>query len=83
MTRPSSTPSPRDDHARLLGPNREGEDVVSSNCNEVLLASEQQDFGLVSFAEAIERAKALAAKLNQTIYIRDPVSDRVFRRVRP
>ena len=52
-------------------------------CDEVLLASEDEEFGLVWCGEALERAKALAKKEQIVICIRDPITDRAYRCVRP
>src|SRR4051794_34230562 len=50
---------------------------------QMLLASEDADFGLVPAAEAADRAQALANAERVTIYVRDPVTDEVIQTVEP
>ena len=50
---------------------------------EVILATPDQEVGLCLLQEATERARELAREFECPITVRDPISDRVYKTVRP
>ena len=50
---------------------------------EVMLATPDEDLGLCLAEEAIERAHELAQQLGCSITVRDPITDRVYKTLRP
>lgn len=48
---------------------------------DVMLANEDRDFGLVPEGRANAEAKKLAKEFGKTVYVRDPVTDKVLRKV--
>jgi translation initiation factor IF-3 len=52
-------------------------------CTAVVIATVDQDFGIVRCADALTVAEELARELNEVVYVRHPISDRIIRRIRP
>jgi hypothetical protein len=50
---------------------------------EVMLATPDEDIGLCLAEEAIEHARELARQLGCAITVRDPITDRLYKKVRP
>jgi hypothetical protein len=50
---------------------------------QVLLATEDKDLGIVGSDHALSAARDYADTFKKTVYVRDPVSDAVLRVVRP
>jgi hypothetical protein len=50
---------------------------------EVMLATPDEDIGLCLAEEAIEHARELAQQFGRSITVRDPITDRVYKTVRP
>jgi hypothetical protein len=49
----------------------------------VMLATEDTDLGLVPGEDAISIARTFATSTSKTVYVRDPTTDRILRRVHP
>jgi len=55
--------------------------MTRSNLTEVIIATPDEEVGIVSYANAIAIAKGLAKELKVTITIRNAVTDKVYKTV--